>query len=95
MNVYQCWYLGLKGYCCRNHNSRWMFVPDMGQANNNIHKHISLNDLVFHNAFAKEYEMNLERKLNKIRSNPFNFLKALILPAKKTNSVAGMLFTMA
>lgn len=95
MNVYQCWYLGLKGYCCRNHNSRWMFVPEMGQINNNIHKHISLNDLVFNNAFAKEYELKLERKLEKMRSNPFNFIKSLLFPNKKVSSVGGLLFSMA
>ena len=94
MNVYQCWYFGLKGYCCRSHNSRWMFVPEMGQTDNKIRKHISLNDLVFNNSFAKEYELKIERKLEKMRSNPFNFIKSLFLPNKKAASVGGMLFSM-
>lgn len=94
MNVYQCWYLGLKGYCCRSHNSRWMFVPEMGQISNKIHKHISLNDLVFHNAFAKEYELKTERKLEKLRLNPFNYIKSLLFQNKKPSSVAGILFSM-
>ena len=94
MNVYQCWYLGLKGYCCRSHNSRWMFVPEMGQIDNKIHKHISLNDLVFNNSFAKEYELKIERKLEKMRGNPFNFIKSLFMPRNKTASVGGLLFSM-
>jgi hypothetical protein len=88
MNVYQCCYLGLRGYCCRSHNSRWMFVPELGQANNNIHKHISLNDLAFNNIFAKEYELNIQQ----IRSNPSHFIKALLFPAKKAGTVGGLLF---
>ncbi len=94
MNVYQCWYLGLKGYCCRSDNSRWMFVPEMGQISNRIHKHVSLNDLVFHNAFAKEYELKTERKLEKLRLNPFNYIKSLLFQNKKPSSVAGILFSM-
>ena len=63
MNVYPCWYLGLSGYCCRSHNLKWMFVPEMGQHNSRIHKSISLNDLVFNNAYAKEYELKIEKSL--------------------------------
>lgn len=94
MNVYQCWYFGLKGYCCRSHNSRWMFVPEMGQNNNKIHKHISLNDLVFNNIFAKEYELRLERKLEKMRNNPFNFIKSIFFQNKQALSIGGLLFSM-
>lgn len=92
MNVYQCWYLGLSGYCCRSHNSRWMFVPELGQGNSRIHKHISLNELVFHNAFAKEYELKIEQGLQKIRSNPLYFLKSLFFSTQKASTVGGMLF---
>lgn len=92
MNVYQCWYLGLNGYCCRSYNSRWMFVPELGQANSNIHKHISLNDLVFYNVFAKQYELMIEQHLQKIRTNPFYFLKEFLFPEKKACTIGGMLF---
>jgi len=71
-----------------------MFVPEMGQISNKIHKHISLNDLVFHNAFAKEYELKTERKLEKLRLNPFNYIKSLLFQNKKPSSVAGILFSM-
>ncbi len=93
MNVYQCWYLGLRGYCCRNHNSSWMFVPELGQSTGNIHKHISINDLVFNNSFAKEYELKIERSFEKIRNNPFSLLKSFLFPSKKMGTVGGMLFT--
>ena len=92
MNVYQCWYLGLKGYCCRGHNSKWMFVPELGQTNARIHKHISLNDLVFNNSFAKQYELKIEQQLQKITLSPLNFLKALFFSPSKPSTVGGMLF---
>lgn len=92
MNVYQCWYRGLSGYCCRAHNSRWMFVPELGQINNRIHKHVSLHDLVFDNPFAKMHELTIERSLEKTRGNLFYFLIELFFPAKRPSTVGGMLF---
>ena len=71
-----------------------MFVPEMGQISNKIHKHISLNDLVFNNTFAKEYELKIEQKLEKMSSNPLNFIKSLFFPGKTAGSVGGLLFTM-
>ena len=70
-----------------------MFVPELGQANSNIHKHISLNDLVFYNVFAKQYELMIEQHLQKIRTNPFYFLKEVLLfPTNKPCTIGGMLF---
>ena len=92
MNIYQCWYLGLRGYCCRSHNSRWMFVPELGQTNSNIHKHISFSDLIFNNSFAKQYELTIEQRLQKVKSNPFYFLKSLLFSEEKPSTVGGMLF---
>jgi hypothetical protein len=92
MNVYQCWYHGMKGYCCRNHNSKWMFVPELGQINSRIHKQISLNDLVFNNTHAKHYELGLERRLQKLSISPFPILKSLFFPGKKAETVGGLLF---
>jgi hypothetical protein len=92
MNVYQCWYFGISGYCCRNYNSKWMFVPELGQINSRIHKHISIHDLVFNNDFAKQYELTIEQRVEKIRSNPLHFIKALLFPEQKANTVGGTLF---
>ena len=93
MNVYQCWYLGFRGYCCRNHNSKWMFVPELGQMSSRIHKHISIHDLVFNSGFAKQNELMIEQRLSKMRSNPFHIIKTFLFPYKKPNTVGGMLFT--
>lgn len=92
MNVYQCWYLGMRGYCCRNYNSKWMFVPELGQIDSRIHKHISLNDLMFNNSFAKQYELKTEARIQKTKSNPFLFLIILLIPEKKAGTVGGLLF---
>lgn len=92
MNVYQCWYLGLNGYCCRNRNSRWMFVPELGQASSRINRHVSLSDLVFDNPFAKQYELKIDQRQQKIRSNPLHSLIALFFSTKKPQTVGGMLF---
>jgi hypothetical protein len=95
MNVYQCWYLGIRGYCCRNHNSKWMFVPELGQINSRIHKHISFNDLVFSNSFAKQYEFNIEHRIQQMKSNPFHYIKTLLFPTKRASTVGGLLFAIA
>ncbi len=93
MNIYQCWYQGLNGYCCRSYNNKWMFVPELGQTNSRIHKHLSLNDLVFDNPYAKQYEFDIELQHQKIKLNPFHLLKSFLLPTRRVNTVGGMLFT--
>ena len=92
MNVSQCWYRGLNGYCCRGHNASWMFVPELGQHSNRIHKQVSLHDLVFENPFAKNFELSNEFSLERKRTNIFLFLKELFFPRKKPNTVGGLLF---
>jgi len=92
MNVYQCWYLGLNGYCCRNFNSKWIFVPELGQGHSRIHKQLSLNELVFDNPIAKQYEMKIERQFQKIKYNPLHLLKSIFFSVKKPSTVGGMLF---
>jgi hypothetical protein len=69
-----------------------MFVPELGQGNSRIHKHISFNDLIFNNSFAKQYELKIEQRLQKIKSNPFYFLKSLFFSEEKPSTVGGMLF---
>lgn len=69
-----------------------MFIPELGQANNRIHKHVSLHELVFENHFAKKFELNNEYMLEKTRSNLFYFLKKMLFPAKRPNTVGGKLF---
>lgn len=93
MNVYECWYLGIRGYCCRTPHSKWMFVPELGQMNNTIYKHLSIHDFVFNNAIAQEYELSIEKSLSKLRTNPLLLLRSLLFPTRKMRSVGGMLFT--
>ena len=92
MNVYQCWYRGLSGYCCRSYNSKWMFIPELGQIDNRIHRKIALNDLVFDNIYAKRHELEIEKKLNNFTLNPFHLLKKLFFATQKPNTIGGMLF---
>jgi hypothetical protein len=69
-----------------------MFIPELGQLNGRIHKHLLLSDLVFDNPFAKQFELKIEQRLHKIKSNPFHFLKSLFFPMEKPSTVGGMLF---
>lgn len=93
MNVYSCWYHGLNGYCCRSHNAKWMFVPELGQIDNRIHKQLSLNELVFDNPYAKAHELKIEQRLQKLKFNPFHLIKSLFFPESRANTVGGMLFS--
>ncbi len=63
MNVYRCWHQGIKGYGCRIRDSKWMFVPELGQPDNRTHKNLELVDLEFVNRFEKEHEMRREASL--------------------------------
>ena len=92
MNVYQCWYHEINGFCCRGYNSAWMFVPELGQLNNRIRKHVALDELIFDNYFAKQFELTIEQQLERVKSNPYYFLKELFFPTRKAATVGGMLF---
>lgn len=94
MNVYQCWYRGLNGYCCRSHNAKWLFVPELGQTDKRIHKHISFSELVFHNSAARRYELGIENKMSKTQNNPLRFLLSLFSSKPQANTIGGMLFSM-
>ncbi len=61
MNVYPCRYRGIAGFGCKDYKQRWMFVPDIGQLSNRIHRNLELDDLEFRNALAYEYELGLQR----------------------------------
>ena len=90
MNVYSCWYQGIMGYCCRNRNSRWLFVPELGQPGKTIHRSIELDDLAFTNPYAKKYEIEIEMKLS--NRGLLSYLKDLLFPACKPRTIGGLLF---
>ena len=91
MNVYACWYQGNYGYACRTRGSRWMFVPELGQADNMVYRNLSLHELVFKNTIEKSYEFNLEKNRNAF--SPAGLLKRLFLPGQKQHTVGGLLFS--
>ena len=61
MNVYACRYRGIVGFGCKDHKQSWMFVPDMGQLSDRIHRNLKLDDLQFADEMAYEFELDLER----------------------------------
>jgi len=90
MNVYACWYHGIFGYGCRTRGRNWMFVPELGQADNRTYRGLFLEDLVFKNPFDRHIEQTLE---NNLRNFSFRkFLLALIFPRQKLHTVGGLLF---
>ena len=61
MNVYPCRYRGIAGFGCKDYKQCWMFVPDMGQLSNRIHRNLELDELEFTNELAYEYELGLKQ----------------------------------
>ena len=90
MNVYGCWYKGNLGYCCRQHNMAWMFVPELGQTDNNIHKNIAFDDLIFKNTFARKYEEDNQSRLG--QSGTISLLHKFLGKPYKPQTIGGMLF---
>ena len=91
MNVYACWYHGIFGYGCRTRGRKWMFVPELGQPDDRIHRDLFLDDLIFRNSFDRRIELNLENKLRK--SSILRFLQRLVFPSQKMHTVGGLLFS--
>ncbi len=91
MNVYTCLYHGNLGYGCRTRGRKWMFVPELGQPDNNIYKNLCLGHLIFKNPFDQKYEIAREKELNQF--NLIKILKSLFHPSYKAQTVGGLLFT--
>jgi hypothetical protein len=93
MNVYSCWHKGNSGYCCRQHNLAWMFVPEIGQIDNNIYKNVAFEDLIFKNKHAREYENEYEARLE--RSYIAGLLQNILRKKYKPHTIGGLLFCTA
>ena len=91
MNTYPCWYRGNLGYGCRIQGRKWMFVPDFGQSDNNIHKNLCLEDLVFRNSLDKHFELRRDEQLDSL--SLVNRLRALFFSPVNSQSVAGELLS--
>lgn len=91
MNVYSCWYHGIFGYGCRTRGRKWIFVPELGQPDNNIYKHLCLGDLIFKNPFDKKFEADLENGMRK--RSVSTLFTCLLIPRHKPQTVGGLLFS--
>lgn len=58
MTTYPCWHESVYGYCFRHPTSGWWFVPDEGQSQSNVDRHLHLTDLVF----VCPFDWQLERQ---------------------------------
>lgn len=89
MNIYQCWYRGIKGYGCKIQEGNWMFVPDLGQPDTRTHKKLELADLHFVNRFEKEYETRVEARYSRYPLR--RLLRHIVIREKKSATVYGQL----
>lgn len=90
MNIYRCWYQGILGYGCRRGRG-WMFVPELGQPDNRVHKQLDINDLVFMNNAVRRYEMQLEKRLNTRTLS--RLMETLWIGRDRPRTIGGRLFT--
>lgn len=90
MNIYRCWHQGILGYGCRR-GSAWMFVPELGQPDNQIYKGLDITDLVFLNNEERLFEM----KNDKLRKNRTlaGMMQSVMSVKTRTRSIGGRLFT--
>ena len=91
MNVYICWHRGTMGYGCRLRGKKWLFVPELGQPDNNIYKNISLEDLVFKNPVEKRLEILHEQDVDENKNKFSKILRFLVFPQYKAHTVCGLL----
>lgn len=90
MNVYRCWHRGILGYGCRRGRG-WMFVPELGQPDNRIYKHLALTELVFRNRHEWRFEM---KKEDQRKGNSFSrLIRQFLAQRSRPHSVNGTLFT--
>lgn len=89
MNTYACWYQGLLGYCFEHPHSGWWFIPEQGQPDSRVHRHLSLQDFIFANRFEWQFENRLQQGRG-IKPLWRRCLEALFMPLKP-QTVAGLL----
>lgn len=89
MNVYTCFYRGNFGYCVRRQNASWMFVPELGQTDNNVHKNVPFDHLIFINPYEESFEREYEERLRK--RTLAGFLQAVFFRKYQTYTIGGEL----
>ena len=93
MNVYGCRYKGNYGYVCRTASSKWMFVPEMGQADSRVHRNVEFTALAFRNRNDQRFEQERERRFSEPRLQ--RWLRDLVFPIPRAQTVAGRLLTVS
>lgn len=89
MNVYRCWYQGIRGYSCRIRDKRWMFVPDFDQPDKRTYRNLELGDLNFCNKYEQRFEHDYQASVTK--SLVPGFLQYLTGRKKQSATVYGEL----
>jgi len=89
MNIYRCQHRGTSGYGCRVKPNSWLFVPDLGECDNRIHRNIPLDSLVFDNILELQYELSRDQG-NRLARYIRSFLD-LFLPISQPVTTAGLL----
>lgn len=87
MNIYSCWYQGLCGYCFEHPRSGWWFVPETGQPQATIHRHLQLRDFVFNNPHDWAFECRRQQQPQR----PFWRRLFSISSSLRPHTVAGLL----
>jgi hypothetical protein len=70
-----------------------MFVPELGQPDNNIYKNVAFGDLVFKNKHARTYESDYEALIE--RSRTAGLSQKILRKKYKPHTIGGMLFCAA
>ena len=86
MGVYSCWYREIFGYACRVESGSWIFVPEMGQADQNVYKNLQFDELIFNNIDEQRGAMNAAAPDSMV-----DRIKNMLFPGFKPKSVAGRL----
>jgi hypothetical protein len=67
-----------------------MFVPELGQPDNNIYKNVAFEDLIFKNKYAEEYERYFQSHLDGLYTA--GLLQKMLGRKYKPQTIGGLLF---
>lgn len=67
-----------------------MFVPELGQSDNNIYKNVALDELVFKDKYAEAFERVYQSRLERLYT--FGLIEKLLKKKYKPRTIGGLLF---
>lgn len=89
MNIYACWHQGRPGYCFEHPRSGWWFVPELGQPDPAVRRHLSFEEFIFASSF--DWRLEYRRQQARVATPRWRLcLRALFTPVRP-NTVAGLL----